>query len=114
MLLSRLLVMLLSRKWERVKCRGPCKSLWLPARIESLKKELDLQNKVLDIKLIYNAIESRELREFEMALQKKSKLCIYKQLKGEVGIEQHLEYVKRDHARLLFKFHSGTHCFFEL
>ena len=38
------------------------------AGIESLKKEVDLQNKVLDVQQICNAIESRELKEFETAL----------------------------------------------
>ena len=95
--------MLLSTNWERVKCRGlPIKS-WVTG-IESLKQELDLQNGVLNAKQICKAIESRELWEFEMALQYKYKLHIYKELKGEVRLEEYLEYVKGGHARLFLNF----------
>ena len=84
--------MLLSTKWERVKCRGHPKKSWV-ARIESLKKELELQNKVLHVKQIHNVIESKQFKEFEMGLKHKSKLCIYKELKREVGFEEYLEYI---------------------
>lgn len=40
----RLLVKLLSRKWEREKCRGCHKKSWV-AGIESLHNELDIESK---------------------------------------------------------------------
>ena len=48
-----------------------------------------------------------------MALQHKSKLCAYKELKRGVGFEEYLKYVKGPSSRLLFSFHSGTHGLFE-
>ena len=45
----RLPVKLLSTKWERVKCRGHPKKSWV-AVIESLKKELDIEKKALNVK----------------------------------------------------------------
>ena len=47
--------------------------------MEFLKKEL-----VLDIK-IKKALDQRECEELEMALQHTSKLCVYRQLKWEIG-----------------------------
>ena len=44
--------------------------------------------------------------EFEMALHHKSKLCIDKEFKGEVGLEKYLEYVERAHVRLFLNFFS--------
>ena len=81
----KLLVKLLSIKWERVKCSGcPTKS-WV-AGIESLKNELDMESKALNVKLTCIANESRELRQFEMALQHKSTVGLFKELKVEVGV----------------------------
>ena len=37
----------------------------------------------------------------------------YRELKGEVGFEDYLEYVKEAPSRLFFKFCSGTHRLFE-
>ena len=48
-----------------------------------------------------------------MALQHKSKLRVYRELKREVGFEDYLEYVKGAPSRLFFKFRSGTHGLFE-
>ena len=48
-----------------------------------------------------------------MALQDKSKLQVYRELKWEIGFVQYLEYVKGAPSRLVFKFCSGTHGLFE-
>ena len=40
------------------------------ARVDSLKKELDLQDKVFCVKQFEKAIDKRECEEFEMALQR--------------------------------------------
>ena len=48
-----------------------------------------------------------------MALQHKSKLHVYRELKREVGFEDYLEYVKGEPSRLFFKFRPGTHGLFE-
>ena len=71
---------------------------------ESLKQELDLQSKVVDVKKIHSTIESRELRVFEVALEHKSKLHIHKELQEQVGLQEYLEYVKGAHARLFLNF----------
>ena len=42
--------------------------------------------KALNVNQICASIESRELRQFEMALQHKSKVRFFQQLKGEVGL----------------------------
>ena len=49
-------------------------------------KELNLQDEVLVSKLIKQAIDKTECEEFEMALQHKLKLRIYKELKQGVGL----------------------------
>ena len=81
--------------------------------MDSLKKELDLQDKVLYMKLIKKALGIRECEEFEMALQHKSKLQVYRELKWEVGFEKYLEYVDGAPSRMFLKFHFGTHGLFE-
>ena len=50
-----------------------------------------------------------ECEDFEMALQHKSKLQAYKELKWEIGFEDYLKYVKEAPSRLFQKFCSGTH-----
>ena len=42
-----------------------------------------------------------------MALQHGSKVCIYRELKREVGFEEYLEYVKRAPTRLFLKVSFG-------
>ena len=78
----------------------------------SLKKELNLQDKALELKLIKEALDKRECEEFEMVLQHKPKLRVYKELKCGVGFEEYLKYVKGPSSRLLLKFRSGTHGLF--
>ena len=74
---------------------------------------MDLQDKILERKLIKEALDRRECEEFEMALRHKSKLRVYKELKRGVGLEEYLRYVKGPPSRLFFKFRSGTHGLFE-
>ena len=67
----------------------------------------------MDIKLIKKGLDQREYEEFEKALQHKSKLRLYTQLKQEIGFEEYLEYVKGAPSRLFLKFRSVTHGLFE-
>ena len=53
-----------------------------------MRKELDLQDKTLERKLIKETLDRRECKEFEMALCHKSKLDVYKELKRGFGFEQ--------------------------
>ena len=71
--------------------------------MDSLKKEVDIHDKVLDVKIIKNYLK-RGCALFEMALQHKSKKHMNKDLKQEDGFEKDLEYVKRVSSRLPFKF----------
>ena len=48
-----------------------------------------------------------------MALQHKSKLRFYRELKREIGFVAYLEHVKGAPCRSVFKLHSGTHGLFE-
>ena len=109
---ERLPFKLLANEWDKVKSKGRPRKCWL-AHVNSLKKELDLQDKILKIKPIKEALERRECEEFEMALRHKSKLRVYKELKRGVGFEDYLKYVKGPSSRLFFKFRSGTHGLFE-
>ena len=67
----------LSNKWDKVKS-----IIWLPQKmlafpclpVNSLKKGLNDKDKVLEIKIIKQALDKRECVEFEIALQHKSKL----------------------------------------
>ena len=68
--------------------------------MEFLKIELGLQDQVLDIKIIKNGLDQREREKFEMALQHKSKLRDYRELKWEIGFEEYLEHVKEAPSRL--------------
>ena len=47
-----------------------------------------------------------------MALQCKSKLQVYRQLKRQIGFEEYLQYVEGAPSRLFFKFRLGTHGLF--
>ena len=79
---KRLQVELLSNKWDSVtvKRKGCPRKSW-SVQMDSLKKEFDLQDKVLDVKLTKKNLEKRMCEEFEMALQHESKLCAYRELK---------------------------------
>ena len=59
-------IKLLLNKWDNVKCRGCPRKSWF-AQVDSLKKELDLQDEVLNVKFIRKALERRECEEFEVA-----------------------------------------------
>ena len=48
---KRLSLKLLSNERDKVKCKGHPRKSWL-AQVDCLKKELDLQDEVLDMKLI--------------------------------------------------------------
>ena len=56
-------------------------------------KHLDLQDKELAVKPTREAIDNRKCGKFETALQHKSKLRVYKELKGEIEFEEYLKYV---------------------
>ena len=105
-------IKLLTNEWDKVKCKGHPRRSWF-AQVEFLKKELGLQDQVLDIKLIQKALDQRECEEFEMALQHKSLLRVHGELKQEIAFEEYLEYVNGAPSRLFYKFRSGIHGFFE-
>ena len=109
---ERLAFQLLSNELDKVKGKGHPRKCWL-AHVNYLKKELNLQEKILEIKLIKEALDKRECEEFEMALQPKLKLPVYKKLKRGVGFEEHLKPIKGPPSRLLFNFLSGTNGLFE-
>ena len=77
-----------------MKCRVCPRKSWI-MQVDSLRKELDLQDTVLDVELIRKAIDKRECEDFEVYLQQKSKLRLYRKLKREVRSVEHLEFVKR-------------------
>ena len=109
---ERLPFKLLANEWDTVKTRGRPRKCWV-ARVNSLKKELNLQDKILELKQVKEALVKRECEKFEMALQHKSKLRVYKELTRGVGYEEYLKHVKGPSSRLFFKFRSGTHGLFE-
>ena len=58
----------------------------------------------MNVKLIRKALDRRECEEFEVALKHKSKMCLYEELKQEVGPEECLEFVKGAPSRLFLNF----------
>ena len=94
---------LLSNESDKVKSKGHLQ--FFGERMKSPQQILGDQ--------IKEALGKRECEEFEIALQHKSKLRVYKELKRGVGIEEYLEYMKGPPSRLLFKFRSVTHGLFE-
>ena len=72
-----------------------------------------LVGQVLVIKVMKVALDKREFEEVEMAVQHKSKLRVYKELKRGVRFEEYLKHVNGPSSMLLFKFRSGTHGRFE-
>ena len=90
---ERLPFKLLANDWDKVKSKSCPRKCWL-AHANSLRKELNLQDKILEVKLIKQALARRECEEFEMALRHKSKLRVYKELKRGVGFEEYLKYAK--------------------
>ena len=88
----------MSNEWDKVKCKGHPRKTWL-AQVDSLKRELDLQDKALNIKIMKEALAKRECEEFEMCLQHKSKLQVYREVKRKVGFEEYFEYINGDPSR---------------
>ena len=64
---------LLINRWDNANCRSHPRKFWL-AEVDLLMKDLDLQDRELAIKIIREAIDKRECRQFETTLQYKSKL----------------------------------------
>ena len=48
---KRLPIKLLSNKWDNIKCKAHPRKSWV-AQVGALKKELDLQDKVFDVKQV--------------------------------------------------------------
>ena len=93
---------LLTNEWDKVKCKGFHRKFWL-AQVEfSKKKTVGSSRPNLGHKTNQKALDKRECEEFEMALQHKPKLRVYRELKQEVGFEEYLEYVK-EATYMLFK-----------
>ena len=78
----------LSDEWNKVKSKGCHWKCWF-AHVHALKKELSLLNKVLKLKLIKEALDKKESEEFEKALQHKSKLRVFKEMKCGVGFKEY-------------------------
>ena len=85
---------LLANDWNMVKSKYGLENLGLLRCMGSLKEENLIPKKSHGFKTNQNALDKRECEKSEMALQHKSKLCIYKEVKQEVGFEEYLEYVK--------------------
>ena len=64
------------------------------AHVNYLQKELNLQDKVLESKLIKEALDKRECEDIETALQQKSEFHVCKELNCGVGFEEYLQHVK--------------------
>ena len=103
---ERLPFKLLANEWDKVKSKGRPRKCWL-TRVNFLRKELDLQDKMLGRKLIKEALDRRECEELEMALRHKSRLPVYKELKRGVRFEEYLRYVKGPPSRQFFKVPFG-------
>ena len=58
---ERLPLKLLTNEWDKVKCKGRSRRSWL-AQVEHLKKELGLQDQVLDIKIIKKHLTKESVR----------------------------------------------------
>ena len=61
---ERLPFMLLTNEWDKVKCKGHPRRSWL-AQVEFLKKELGLQDQVLDIKIIKKPLTKESVRNLQ-------------------------------------------------
>ena len=92
--------------------KGHPRRSWL-AQVKFLKKELGLQDQVLDKNVTKKASDKIEWREFEIPLQHKSKLQVYRELKREIGFEEYWKYINKIPSRLFLKFRLGTHGLFE-
>ena len=69
---------LLTNRWDSVKCKGHPRKSWL-TQVDSLMKDLDLQDKDLAVKLIRDAINKSECGQFETSLQQSQNCkCIYR------------------------------------
>ena len=64
---KRLSFKLLSNEWDKVKSKGHLRKCWL-AQVNSLTKELNLQDKALEVKLVKEVLAKRKCDEFETAL----------------------------------------------
>ena len=77
----------------------------LPLKMRCFKLEIQHRFK--------KALDERECEDFEMALEHKSKLWVYRWLKQEIGFNENLEHVNRAPWKLSLYFHSSTHGLFE-
>ena len=69
-----------------------------------LEERIKSPGRSLGVKTNQRNLNKRECEEFEMALQHKLKLRVYK---------EYLQHVKRPSSRFLLKFCSSTHGLFE-
>ena len=84
---ERLLFKLLSNEWNEMKSKGRTpQNVGLPKLI-LWKRNLYLQDKILEIKLIKEALDKRKCEEFEIVLKHKWKLRVYKELKSGIRFE---------------------------
>ena len=64
---------------------------WI-TQVDSSIKELELQDKVLNVKSIREAIDRMECEEIEVALEHKCKMSLYRELKWGLGPEEDFEH----------------------
>ena len=74
-----------------------------------VKQRIGTPRQSLGYKTIIKAQDQSECLEFEMVSQHKSILCVYKELRWEIGFEEYLEYVKEGPSSFFLTFRSGTH-----
>ena len=55
-----------SNELDKMKCKGHPRTLW-PSQVDALKKELDLRDKILAIKIIKKSL-IKECEDFEIAV----------------------------------------------
>ena len=85
----------------------------MDSRGRFIKERIIHQWKSLGCENNQKSLNKGECEEFEKILQHKSKLCLYREVKCEVGLKKYLEYIKRVASILFLKFPSCTHGLFE-
>ena len=90
---ERLRFKLLANEWDKVKCKG-CPRKSRLAHINSLRKELDLQDKILMIKLIKKPLIEESVRNLSWLCIINPNCMFIRNCKCGVGFEEYLKYSK--------------------
>ena len=78
-----------------------------------IKQRIRSPRQAFNVKIIKGSLAKRECEEFEMCLQHKSKLWVYRKMKREVGFEEYFEHINKVLCGFFLKFRSGTPGLFE-